>query len=354
MSTSTAAGKYFTDQLLRWHFEENRRSLPWKEEKDPYRIWLSEVILQQTRAEQGKPYYESFTRQYPDVHRLAAAPEDEVFRLWQGLGYYNRCRNLLHTARTISIDHKGVFPRTYEGILALKGIGEYTAAAIASFAFNLPHAVLDGNVYRVLSRYFGIDTPIDSAEGKKQFRELASALLDPSQPAAFNQAIMDFGSSVCKPQAPCCAGCPLAPRCTALKKDMTGLLPVKARKLAVRERHLHYLVLSHGGKVYVQQRTGKDIWQHLYEFFLIESDQPHTATAGWTKLVPYMQEVPARSCFSNRQRLTHQLVRSDFYHVPLRARPAFLRSGIWVEREELKNYAFPKTILSFFNRKKYF
>lgn len=353
MSPTAAAGKVFTRRLLQWHAEENNRDLPWKNEKDAYKIWLSEVILQQTRADQALPYYERFTTQYPNVHLLAEAPEDEVFRLWQGLGYYNRCRNLLHTARILSREYGGQFPGTYEDILALKGIGNYTAAAIASFAFGLPYAVLDGNVYRVLSRYFGIDTPIDSPAGKQEFQELASRLLPGEKPAAFNQAIMDFGSSVCKPKAPVCTACPLSAGCFAKTKDMIAQLPVKAKKLKIKERHLHYFVLHTAQEVYLQQRTAKDIWQNLYEFLLIESDRPYAETDTWAALHPYHPE-GTESIFQNRQRLTHQLIVSDFYLIPLDKKPGHLTAGIWVPKDRLKNYAFPKTILSFFNRKKYF
>ncbi|WP_118972129.1 A/G-specific adenine glycosylase [Taibaiella koreensis] len=345
--------RIFTELLLQWHFEENNRVLPWKQEQDAYKIWLSEVILQQTRADQALPYYERFTAKYPNVHLLANASEDEVFRLWQGLGYYNRCRNLLHTARMISREYDGRFPDTYEQILALKGIGGYTAAAIASFAFGLPYAVLDGNVYRVLSRYFGIDTPIDSPAGKQEFQALATRLLPAGQPAAFNQAIMDFGASVCSPKAPACTACPLAQDCFARNKDMVSQLPVKAKKLKIKERHLHYLVLHTGQEVYLQQRKAKDIWQNLYEFLLIESPLPYTETETWAMLQPY-HPAPAESVFRNRQRLTHQLIVSDFYLISVDAKPGHLTNGLWVPNEHLKNYAFPKTILSFFNRKKYF
>lgn len=339
--------------MLSWHFEENDRQLPWKSEKDPYRIWLSEIILQQTRAQQGLPYYERFIRAYPDVHALAAAPEDEVFRLWQGLGYYNRCRNLLHTARIISREHGGRFPEQYQAILSLKGIGAYTAAAIASFAFDLPHAVVDGNVYRVLARFFGIDTYIDSTEGRKYFTELAGQLLDRQQPAAFNQAIMDFGASVCKPQLPLCGACPLSARCVAFKKDMVSLLPVKEKKLAVKERHFHYFVLTTPGEIYLQQRQSKDIWQNLYEFLLIEEERDITENEQWHLVAPYFPEKPVPA-FQNRQRLTHQLIISGFYLIELQAKTFDLPGGIWVPIHSLKNYAFPKTILSFLNRKGYF
>jgi A/G-specific adenine glycosylase len=351
--TIAAVKNHFTRHLLKWHFEENRRALPWKNEKDPYKIWLSEIILQQTRAEQGLPYYEKFTTQYPDVHKLAAAPEDEVFRLWQGLGYYNRCRNLLLAAKSISKDYKGRFPDQYEQILALKGVGAYTAAAIASFAFDQPYAVLDGNVFRVLSRFFGLDTPIDSTKGKLIFQELATELLDSSAPAAYNQAIMDFGSSVCKPKAPECDQCPLGSRCTALKQGMVALLPVKEKKLHIKERHFHYFVFQVDDEVYIQQRTAKDIWENLYEFYLIESEGSFRQMSAWAALKPFLSGEP-QSIFQNRQRLTHQLIISDFYLIKLQSKPPLLQSGIWAGSDFLKKYAFPKTILSFFNRKKYF
>lgn len=353
MSFSRGARKYFTERLLRWHFEENNRDLPWKNEKDPYKIWLSEIILQQTRAEQGRPYYESFIQQYPDVHLLANAPEDEVFRLWQGLGYYNRCRNLLAAARTISLEYKGQFPDTYEGIIALKGVGSYTASAIASFAYNLPHAVLDGNVYRVLARYFGIDSPTDTPDAKKQFQQLADELLDTAQPAAFNQAIMDFGSSVCKPKGPLCSTCPLNRHCVAYKSDMVDLLPLKKKKITVKHRHLHYFILLAGEEVYIRQRTGKDIWQSLYEFYLIETEGNYRDQPEWNLLSDAMEKITENE-FSSSQRLTHQLIISTFHLVYLKHKPGLLTGGIWVKRASLKNYAFPKTILSFLNRKKYF
>lgn len=353
MSFSPGARKNFTAQLLKWHFEENRRELPWKNEQDPYKIWLSEIILQQTRAEQGRPYYESFVRNYPNVHQLAQAPEDEVFRLWQGLGYYNRCRNLLSAARTISLEHEGRFPDTYEAILSLKGVGSYTASAIASFAYNLPHAVLDGNVYRVLSRYFAIDQPTDTPDSKKLFQQLADQLLDSEQPAAFNQAIMDFGSSVCKPKAPLCNVCTLAPQCVAFKKDMVDLLPLKKKKLVIKERHLHYFILRNGDEVYIQQRLQKDIWQSLYEFFLVETAGNYKVDPLWKHICEHISET-AESAFSSKQRLTHQLIISTFHILNLRSKPSSLTDGIWVKKDSLKNYAFPKTILSFLNRKKYF
>ncbi len=210
-----------------WHKEENTRSLPWKNETDPYKIWLSEIILQQTRAEQGLNYYLNFIKNYPTICDLANAIDDDVFRHWQGLGYYNRCKNMLATARFICEQKNGVFPNDYEEILALKGVGAYTAAAIASFAFGLPHAVVDGNVYRVLARYFGIENAIDSTLGKAKFAQIADELLDKKNPAAYNQAIMDLGATVCTPKNPRCEICPLSKNCVALKSDLIYFFPVK-------------------------------------------------------------------------------------------------------------------------------
>jgi A/G-specific adenine glycosylase len=206
---------FFTQQLLKWDKKQNSRAMPWKGEKDPYKIWLSEIILQQTRVEQGLGYYNRFIAEFPTIHDLAKAPETKVFKLWEGLGYYTRCKNIIITARYISSELKGKFPVTYNDILKLKGVGPYTAAAIASFAFNLPHAVVDGNVFRVLARYFGIDTPIDSITGKKNFTVLANELIDKKIPGKYNQALMDFGAVLCKPQQPLCDTCPLKPNCSA-------------------------------------------------------------------------------------------------------------------------------------------
>jgi A/G-specific adenine glycosylase len=353
MSIASGIKRYFTTALLKWNTEENNRQLPWKNEKDPYKIWLSEIILQQTRAEQGRPYYEQFILHYPKVQDLANAPEDEVFRLWQGLGYYNRCRNLIAAAKTITYQHKGIFPENYDEILELKGVGPYTAAAIASFAFHLPYAVLDGNVYRVLARYFGVDIPIDSTEGKKYFQELASELLDEEQAAAFNQSIMDFGASVCTPQLPDCDHCPLQRNCIAFRQNMVSLLPVKTKKLTVKERDFDYLVLTTENEIYIQQRSQKDIWQGLYEFYLVENENNYQESSAWQQLKPYVQKNVDVE-FESKQKLTHQLIRSKFHLIILDAKPSFLMQGIWVTKDSLKKYPFPKTIVSFLSIKKYF
>src|SRR5687767_14335150 len=227
--------KKFSALLLNWDKEYNSREMPWKGEKDPYRIWISEIILQQTRVEQGLNYYTRFIQAYPDIHMLAGADDKKVFKLWEGLGYYSRCRNLIETARHVSKEFKGEFPDTYEGLKELKGVGPYTASAIASFAFNRPHAVVDGNVFRVLSRLFGISRPVDSADGKKFFTGLANDLMDKNQPGLYNQAIMDFGAVICKPQ-PVCKQCIFSNSCYAFLNNKVQEFPVKEKKISIRKR----------------------------------------------------------------------------------------------------------------------
>lgn len=351
--------KYFTEELMRWHSSVNTRSLPWKEEKDPYKIWVSEIILQQTRALQGLPYYLAFIKAYPTVHEMAATKDEDAFRLWQGLGYYNRCKNMLSTARHISKELKGKFPDRYEDILGLKGIGPYTASAIASFAYGLPQAVVDGNVYRVLSRYFGIDTPFDTTEGKKQFQALAQELLDEQQSAAYNQAIMDLGATVCTPGASAdCRNCPLQKKCIACKRDMVALLPVKSKKTEVKKRYFHYLLLHAGDKIWIQKRSEKDIWQNLHEPLLIEADKPLTSDA-LQKHVLYrslsLKGIAPLYEGSLSQRLTHRVIESRFYslHLP-KPIPMEGRAGAWEKIPELKKLAFPKTLVSFLEKKLYF
>lgn len=260
---------FFRKNLGAW-FAQNHRPLPWKGERDPYKIWLSEVILQQTRVEQGLPYYQKFVEKYPNVRALADAPEDDVLKLWEGLGYYSRARNLHAAAKHIAHELGEKFPDTYEGIRALKGVGDYTAAAIASFAFGLPHAVLDGNVYRVLARFFGIETPTDTTAAKKEFAALAQNLLDPIRPGDFNQAMMDFGATHCMPQQPKCPTCPFKNQCVALQKGKVAELPVKSKVLEKKDRFFVYLVADFQGNTFVRKRIGKDIWQNLWEFPMVE------------------------------------------------------------------------------------
>ncbi len=264
---------WFSRALVPWYLE-HKRPLPWRRTTDPYSIWLSEVILQQTRVDQGTAYWLRFKERFPDVEQLAAASEDEVLRLWQGLGYYSRARNLRSAAQQVVKDHGGRFPSTHSGLLGLKGVGDYTAAAIASICFGQQDPVVDGNVFRVLSRVFGIATPIDSTEGRKEFRTLAGTLIDPVAPGDHNQAVMELGATICTPLRPHCAKCPLSNRCIALAQGRIDALPVKAGRVKVRERHFNYLHVEVGGGLYMQQRGPGDIWQGLWELPLIETDEP--------------------------------------------------------------------------------
>jgi len=262
---------FFSKKHILWYLE-HKRDLPWRTTKEPYNIWLSEIILQQTRVAQGLPYYNAFIAEFPTIKTLANAPEEKVLKLWQGLGYYSRARNLHFTAKYISEELRGIFPASYNELLKLKGIGDYTASAIASICFNEPAAVVDGNVYRVLSRYFGIVTPINSTQGIKEFKALAQELLDISQPGIYNQAIMEFGARYCKPQNPDCISCIFNDKCVAFQKKMVSELPVKLKKLKVKKAYFNYLVLlSEDNKTILQQRTQKGIWKQLYEFPLIET-----------------------------------------------------------------------------------
>jgi len=257
--------------LINWYLG-NKRDLPWRKINDPYRIWLSEIMLQQTRIEQGLPYYFAFTEAFPTVYDLAKASQDEVLKLWQGLGYYSRARNLHETAKVVSEELDGRFPDNYKDLLKLKGIGDYTASAIASICYNEVTPVVDGNVYRVLARYFDIDTPINSSAGQKEFKALAAELIDEENPATYNQAIMDFGALQCKPQNPLCESCPLSNSCLALKNNKISLLPVKLKKARIKKRYFNYLVfLSEGNETILEQRQGKGIWEGLYQFPLLES-----------------------------------------------------------------------------------
>src|SRR5690554_5706333 len=260
----------FSQKLISW-YSEHKRELPWRNTKDPYKIWLSEVILQQTRVAQGLPYYENFINTFPTVFDLAKADEQQVLKIWQGLGYYSRARNLHHTAQYISENLNGIFPDNYKDLLKLKGVGSYTAAAIASFSNDEAVAVLDGNVYRVLSRYFGIETDISSSKAKKEFQELANEVLDQKQPSLFNQAIMEFGALQCVPKNPNCEVCVLNDSCFALKEKKVDKLPVKLKKTKVTQRFLNYLVfLDENKNSIINKRTQNGIWKNLYEFPLLE------------------------------------------------------------------------------------
>lgn len=342
----------FTKKLLKWNRDTNTRAMPWKGEKDPYKIWLSEIILQQTRVEQGLAYYERFVKAFPTIDQLARAPEQKVFKLWEGLGYYTRCKNLIATAKYISEELKGRFPDSYENILALKGVGPYTAAAIASFAYQLPHAVLDGNVFRVLSRYFGISTPIDGTEGKQLYATLAGELLDSKQPGLYNQAIMDFGATVCKPQQPLCAQCVQKHDCQAFQHGWTEQLPVKEKQLVRKTRWFYYFIVRPGDDVLIRKRGAKDIWENLYEFVLYENEalfMPDEAAflavfRRWAGDVPAMVKNISGEF---RQQLTHQTIAGRFITVSVAALPPALEGYERVKWKHIGKYPFPKFINSY-------
>ena len=260
----------FANELIAW-YQEHKRDLPWRHSTNPYVLWLSEIILQQTRVDQGLPYFHRFLTHYPTIADFAAASEGEILNDWQGLGYYSRARNMHHTAKMVMEQFDGRFPSSYDDLVRLKGVGDYTAAAISSFSSNEARAVLDGNVFRVLARYFGIDTPINSSKGKKQFSVLAQDLLPPKLAGVYNQAIMEFGALQCKPKSPLCETCPLRTGCTAFSTNQIQNLPVKFKQKPARERFFNYIVLLHGDSIAMQQRGAGDIWQGLYEFPLLES-----------------------------------------------------------------------------------
>lgn len=349
-----AADKFRT-RLIDWHREHNNRSLPWKGIKDPYKIWLSEVILQQTRAAQGLPYYQKFIEAWPDVMALACADDEDVFRVWQGLGYYSRCKNMLATARIIAGKYKGKFPDNYEEILALKGIGNYTAAAISSFAYGLPHAVVDGNVYRILSRYFGISESIDSTRGRKVFAHVAQQMLYVKDSAAHNQAMMDLGATVCMPARPNCSICPLQTGCYAAIHDVVGTFPVRTKKIHVRNRHFTYIILECDNHIWLRKRGEGDIWENLYEPYLIEHGEPATmVTENACKIFNITSSDATIEFLSNvKQRLTHQLIFFSFYRLVLNEKLP-IDGGNWVSTSQLEKLAFPKTVVSFFRKNLYF
>ena len=315
----------FTLTLLRW-FRENGRELPWRETHDPYAIWLSEIILQQTQVKQGWAYWERFMRRWPTVENLANASEDEVLREWQGLGYYSRARNLHFAARQIV--EMGGFPQTLEGIKSLKGVGDYTAAAIGSIAFGLSAAVVDGNVYRVLSRHYGIMTPINTTEGKKEFAALAQSLLPEKEEGIFNQAIMDFGAIQCTPQSPKCVVCPLQESCVALRTGQVDKLPVKLKTLKVKERHLIYIYIRCKGETAIHRRGEGDIWQGLYEPLLVQ-----TAPTEARLIAKDVKHV-----------LTHRILTADFYLWETEVRPTLPEDYIWIKEEDIDNYGIPRLV----------
>ena len=342
----------FADSLMAW-YAENGRDLPWRNTTDPYRIWISEIILQQTRVAQGYDYYLRFVERFPDLFALAEADEDEVMKHWQGLGYYSRARNLHSAAKSMA--EAGAFPTTYKEVLALKGVGEYTAAAICSFAYGMPYAVVDGNVYRVLSRWLGIDTPIDSAVGKKIFAEAAQELLDKSRPSLYNQAIMDFGALQCTPSSPDCFSCPLADSCVALQQGKVEMLPVKRNKTKVTDRYFNYIYVRMGDYTYIGKRQGNDIWKNLYELPLIETDKEFSEKDEelFEKLEELFGKVEGLSVRLVRKGvkhvLSHRVIHANFYEVVLPEEREVLKGYQKVLVEDLHKFAVPNLVSRFFS-----
>ena len=326
----------FAQTLLKW-FEAYGRELPWRETSDPYAIWLSEIILQQTQVKQGWDYWQRFMRRWPTVNDLAAASEDEVLREWQGLGYYSRARNLHYAARQIVA--LGHFPDTLEEIKQLKGVGDYTAAAIGSIAFGLPAAVVDGNVYRVLARYFGVETAINSTEGKKEFAALAQSLLPETSAGLYNQAIMDFGAIQCTPQSPKCVVCPLQESCEALRTGKVSTLPVKEKKLKIKERHLIYIYIRCQGETAIHRRGEGDIWQGLWEPLLMEDGR-------WKKEEGKWKMEDGLRCVAKgvKHVLTHRVLTADFYLWETETKPELPEDYIWIKEEDIDNYGIPRLI----------
>lgn len=346
--------KAFTAKLMEWH-GANKRDLPWKNTTDPYKIWLSEIILQQTRVEQGTPYYEHMIERFPTVSHLASAAEEDVLKAWEGLGYYSRARNLHAAAKQVVGDYAGKFPDSYENMISLKGIGPYSAAAISSFAFNLPYAVVDGNVFRLLARYFGISEPIDSTKGRKHFSELAQKLIDKKHPGEYNQAIMNFGAMVCKP-VPECGHCIFKKQCVAFREDRIGDLPVKEKKNVIRVRWFNFLVVEQRENIVIERRKAQDIWKGLYQFPLLETEK-FSDSGTIKKMVERQGILPEKSKIAGlsgviRHQLTHQTIFSQFIRMDVNdtAKWGKAKGFLTVKRSELSKYAFPKLITNYIKK----
>jgi len=348
----------FTSLLMKWH-EEHARELPWKSDRDPYKIWLSEIILQQTRVEQGLPYYLKILEQFPNLDALANADEDELMQLWQGLGYYSRARNLLFTAKYIQSELRGKFPNNYSDLLKLKGIGPYTAAAISSFAFDEVRAVIDGNVIRVLSRIFGIEIPFDSSKGKKVFEQLASELISQDDPATYNQAIMDFGATQCLPKKPNCISCTFRSTCKAYVQNQVIEFPVRSKKVLKKDRYFYYYVLiTPENEVLIRKRSADDIWKGLYEFPLMECNEEEFSRSKHAVYPDFFNKLyidkidKTNATFQYKQVLTHRIIHAKFITIRTSFKDkSFPENNYLVDYENLCNFAFPKLIDWFIEEK---
>lgn len=333
----------FADTLHGW-YDENRRDLPWRGEKDPYKIWISEIILQQTRVKQGWDYYIRFIDTFPDIQTLSAATLEQVLKVWQGLGYYSRARNIHKTARIIMAEHHGKFPENYDQIIRLKGIGEYTAAAIASIAYNAPYPAVDGNVFRVICRVFGIYDDIQQPSTKKKVTERCCRLMvDFSSPGEFNEAMMDFGAMQCVPRNPDCDACPFQKDCFAYQHDAVNILPVKIKNIKIRNRKFHYFLFFNGKQFIIRQRNKKDIWQELFELPLIESDNDHDQEVA--DLLMWYRHSPEPD-WAVKHQLTHQTIKAFFYRIKTEDLPA-KEGDLVISINQIKDYPFPKIIDEF-------
>lgn len=342
---------FFAKKLLNWQ-AKNPRPLPWDGgPRDPYHIWISEIIMQQTRIEQGAPYYLRFIARFPNVHSLASAPVDDVLHSWQGLGYYTRARNIHKASQYIVSGFKGVFPKTYEDLLSLPGIGPYSAAAIASFAYGLRYPVVDGNVKRVIARFSGITDPIDDTSVHEKIKTIAGELMKGVSPGPFNQAIMNFGAIICKPGAPLCEICPLSKHCFAIQHDMVAMLPVRSKKKTNIIRHFHFLVLRHNGKILLHRREEKDIWRGLYTPLMIESSS--TRKPSLTAIKSLVSEVIGDTSFeiissssAVKQLLSHQTLVGRFHFIELTSKPGSLSDpNVWVTTKTMNDYGKPKMVV---------
>lgn len=348
--------KDISNLLIEW-YDKNKRNLPWRDTNNSYKIWVSEVILQQTRVVQGLNYYLQFIEKFPTVYVLAESSEDEVLKAWQGLGYYSRARNLHQGAKSVVALYNGKLPTTYKEIISIKGIGAYTAAAILSIAYNKPYAVVDGNVYRVLSRIFAIETPIDSSVGKKQFATLAQDLIYVSNPGKYNQAIMELGALQCAPTQPLCDSCPLQYLCEAKKLNMQTDFPVKSKKVKVRNRYFHYFQIKYSGYTYLNKRTGKDIWKNMYEFPLIETDEATDlpdllASDSFEKLFGDAEITIHSSEKHFKHVLTHQHIYAKFYLVEIEKPYIFLSDNYMkIQKDDISLYPISRLIHKYLEQK---
>jgi len=324
----------FADTLVSW-YEDHKRDLPWRGETDPYKIWVSEIILQQTRVQQGWDYYLRFIDNFPNVKALAEADEERVLKVWQGLGYYSRARNMHAAAREIMTVYHGQFPKEYDKILSLKGIGKYTAAAIASIAFHLPYPAVDGNVIRIVSRIFGVCDDVTQQSAIQKITEICETQIDSDQPGVFNQAAMDFGAMQCVPRNPDCDGCPFLSSCYAHKNNLVDVLPVKKRKSELKHRYFHYTVYLSDNQTIIEKRTGSDIWKNMYQFPLSEGDSEASSK---------------KSFFSTRETLSHQVIHAAFYVKNVKKLPKLSENQVVVCFDDIEKYPMPKIMSEFLKR----